>query len=180
MNLTQSGPPGAARWIFVDRDTYTALGVNSRNFTHTDWLHLVGDVRKLDNVMSAHSLSFVLQLNQAVCSCLYGLCVAQDPGLSSELPDTRSEVGEFLTRCDDTALSYEILPIDGQSFLVVVGGGFLHHMTHSKDSVQRFVLHCLGHLDRFKRSDTALDQLYLKLLFVPQYETLLRLRGGLI
>ena len=180
MSVSLSGPPGAARWIFVDRDTYTALGANSRHFTVTDWLHLHGDTKKLCSSMSVHTLAFVLQLNDAVTHCLHGLTPIRQLDITPELPDTRSEAQEFLTRPIETVLSYEILPIDGQSFLVVIGGGFLHHMTHSKDSVQRFILHCLGHLDRFKRSDAALDQLYLKLLFVPQYETLLRLRGDCI
>lgn len=69
---------------------------------------------------------------------------------------------------------YEIQLIDNQNFMVVVGRGFLHHVTQSKDNLLAYVLACLRCLDHFNCSYLQLNTLYLRLAYVKDYTVLIQ------
>lgn len=73
---------------------------------------------------------------------------------------------------------YEILPVSGDTIIVIMENGFLHHITQSKNAAQLFVLLCLGELDRFKADKTVLNKLYLNLAFIDNYHLLLKAKLG--
>lgn len=171
-----------ARWHFIDRPTYNALRCSSRPLDVTDFVNLSDGISPAHNRLSLSTQEYTRMLNRELQYVLFEAVAPVRDGDNSDATAQsqylREQLRSFLEdESGGNTAFYEILPIDGKSFLVIVESGFIQFITQSKDSLIEFVLACLGCLDRFKCDASQLNKLYLRLRLIPGFHTLVKARA---
>lgn len=174
---TTPTPRAPVNWGYIDRETYASLKETRKTLSIDKFKNLYQKESEVCKHLSESSHAYVVLLDDRINKVLFGC-------------ERGVRFGELLNECYlgeqlNTYLSdevtngdafYEILPVDNENFLVVVGRGFLHHLTQSKDAALQYVLACLGCLDRFNCEASQLNELYLRLLYVQGYHLLIQAR----
>jgi hypothetical protein len=174
---TTPAPRVPVNWGFIDRETYASLKESHKALSIDKFKNLCQKNSEVCKHLSESSNAYVILLNDRVNKVLFGYENGVRPsGLLNE-----HYLGEQLNTYLNEEVNnddpfYEILPVDNENFLVVVGRGFLHHLTQSKDAALQYVLACLGCLDRFNCEASQLNELYLRLLYVQGYHLLIQAR----
>lgn len=177
--------------VFIDADSFHNK-LQSTKFTIHDYVQMVLQ-RKRHPSVSALTFGYFLQLNDFLqLNVLMQSNVVLDmseraPTLTaaelnyvkdSVLMDLTQPSGTYLqaeSQNTETKVSYDTLPLDGQTVVVVVQKGFANHLADSKDNFRGFVLACIRCMDSFNCDKTQLNQLYLSLQMTAAPFELLRI-----
>jgi hypothetical protein len=171
-------PPLSAHLNFIDRETYAGLKDSHHALSINAFKNLCAKDSEVNRRLSVSSQSYLALLNERVNYVLFGTGVFfAHADLHNEVFLREQLKASLEQECEESSSFYEILLIDNENILVVVGNGFLHHLTQSKDALQKYVLACLGCLDRFKCVSLPLNELYLRLLYIEGYHLLIKARA---
>jgi hypothetical protein len=178
VNVTQKFPVLS----FVDRQSFNTL--QGHNFTFSDFPKVLSNYAEQHPAISKMTQAYLCHVNNEMYRILFG----------NDFEKYRDQVWGDFTKAEtqgfhDQFLSvmsdewpvnsgslFEILPVDGENYLVVMENGFLHHVTSTKGNLEEFVLACLRHQHQFKSDKSLLIEMYLNLRLIPAYHTLMRLR----
>lgn len=168
--------------IFVDAANFNNL--QSQHFNLVEFPALIHNGTRKD-ALSVMTHAYLIELNSYLSDLVFGhIC----DSIYIPLSQRESDYTKFAVRGDmspteacalsDEAqkLSYDTLPIDAQTLIVVVQKGFLNHLADSKDNYRAFVLACIRCMDRFNCDLSRLNQLYLRLQLTSAPYELMRCR----
>jgi hypothetical protein len=179
--LAASEPVQQIGITFVDAANFNNL--QSQHFKMAEFPELIWGGARQD-ALSVMTHAYLVELNNYLSELVVGnIQISTHVPLSErEKEYTRFAVqddmkGECCVPLGDTQkLSYDTLPIDGQTLIVVVQKGFLNHLADSKDNYRAFVLACIRCMDRFNCDLSQLNQLYLRLQLTSAPYELMRCR----
>lgn len=162
---------------FIDRETYASLKESRKALSIDKFKDLCFEDNEACKHLSASSRTYLKLLNDRINYALFGYAkgVRSSGMLDEQYLD--AQLVAYLNEAPEREDAfYEILPVDHENFLVVVGSGFLYHLTQSKDAAVAYVLACLSCIDRFNCASPQLNELYLRLLYFPGYHLLIQAR----
>lgn len=185
---------------FVDRSSFKIL--QSKAFNFSEFPSVVSNYSKQHSAISKMSQMYLRHVNNEMYRILLGGSSFQPTeyaiGASSYSNTndalTESEYNllhqQFLDTlaaeynpdckciggCNQSEPLFEILPVDGENFIVIMENGFLHHVTSTKDNLEQFVLACLRSQYQFKSEKSLLIEMYLNLRLIPAFHSLISLR----
>lgn len=179
--LAGSEPVQRIGITFVDAANFNNL--QSQHFKMAEFPELIWSGARQD-ALSVMTHAYLVELNNYLSELVIGTTpISHHLALSErEKEYTRFAVhGDMTEECyaqlgDTQKLSYDTLPIDGQTLIVVVQKGFLNHLADSKDNYRAFVLACIRCMDRFNCDLSQLNQLYLRLQLTSAPYELMRCR----
>lgn len=162
-------------WRFIDRQTYSALNENRHVSVVGDFCDIWHKDTKACKQLSEASFEYITFIDKTLKKVLLGeICsVIGKETLNSNYLEQQAKSYLNDQSAENTSF-YEIQLIDNQNFMVVVGKGFLHHVTQSKDNLLAYVLACLSCLDRFNCNYMQLNTLYLRLAYIKDYTLLIK------
>lgn len=168
-------------WRFIDTQTYAALKETRHALDPQKFKELWYPDSSSAKRISASTHTYITFVDELVKQVLFNtLSYASQSKKSLDHTYLEMQAKAYLKdKAEPNTLFYEFMPIDSENFMVVVGRGFLYHVTQSKDNLQRFVLACLGCIDHFNCTDLQLNTLYLRLNFIQDYTVLLQAKAQL-
>ena len=179
--LEASEPVQRIGITFVDAANFNNL--QSQHFKMAEFPELIWSGARQD-ALSVMTHAYLAELNNYLSELVIGVLPISThhvPLSEREKDYARFAVqGDMTANClplgDTQKLSYDTLPIDGQTLIVVVQKGFLNHLADSKDNYRAFVLACIRCMDRFNCDLSQLNQLYLRLQLTSAPYELMRCR----
>lgn len=162
-------------WRFIDRQTYSALNENRHVSVVGDFTDIWHKDTKAAKQLSESSFEYITMIDKILKQVLLGQSAFDLGDGTFNSTYLLAQAKAYLNDASEENTSfYEIQLIDNQNFMVVVGRGFLHHVTQSKDNLLAYVLACLRCLDHFNCSYLQLNTLYLRLAYVKDYTVLIK------
>lgn len=165
--------------VFIDRVNYTQLQDKGLNLDK-----LVESILAKSSPLSEMTKQFIIELNEEIyyslfnvdkklfCSSINHTCNLTE----KEIRYIEDSVLVFLDEKADKEKFYEILPLDGRSFLVVIESGFLSFVTECKENLIRFLLDYLRYLYDYRLPLQDAMIVYLELKSSDVYFNLIKSR----